>query len=102
MRLSQCRTALVVNSNWSSERNYYETLYRILAKMPHVKILAFSIQAENGFMARMMRAGALGYILKGSDSEELSGIIRRTAGSLSAERVDASSPSFQSQIFSQS
>jgi DNA-binding NarL/FixJ family response regulator len=32
----------------------------------------------------MMRAGALGYILKGCDSEELADAIRRAAGSQSA------------------
>jgi DNA-binding NarL/FixJ family response regulator len=31
-------------------------------------------------MANMMRAGAMGYILKGCDSEELFDTVRRTAG----------------------
>jgi LuxR family maltose regulon positive regulatory protein len=57
-----------------------EATSRILAEMPEMKILALSIQAEDGFMASMIRAGAAGYILKGSDSEKLFGIIRRTAG----------------------
>ena len=58
-----------------------EATSRILAEMPAMKILALSIYADDGFMANMMRAGALGYILKGCDSEELSGAIRRTVGS---------------------
>lgn len=57
-----------------------EATSRILAETPEMKILALSIQAEDGFMASMIRAGATGYILKGSDSEKLFGIIRRTAG----------------------
>jgi DNA-binding NarL/FixJ family response regulator len=57
-----------------------EATGRILAEMPDMKILALSIYADDGFMASMMRAGALGYILKGCDSEELSGAIRRVAG----------------------
>jgi DNA-binding NarL/FixJ family response regulator len=57
-----------------------EATSRILAEMPKMKVLALSIQAEDGFMASMIRAGATGYILKGSDSEKLFGIIRRTAG----------------------
>jgi DNA-binding NarL/FixJ family response regulator len=57
-----------------------EATSRILAEMPEMKVLALSIQAEDGFMASMIRAGATGYILKGSDSEKLFGIIRRTAG----------------------
>jgi DNA-binding NarL/FixJ family response regulator len=58
-----------------------EATRQILAEMPGVRILALSFQAEDGFMARMIRAGAQGYILKGCDSEELLSIIRRTAGS---------------------
>ena len=56
-----------------------EATSRILAEMPGMKILALSIYADDGFMASMMRAGALGYILKGCDIEELSNTIRRTA-----------------------
>jgi len=58
-----------------------ETTSRILSEMPGMKILALSIYADDGFMANMMRAGALGYILKGCDTEELSDTIRRVAGS---------------------
>ncbi len=61
-----------------------EATSRILAEMPGMKILALSIYDDEGFMAGMMSAGALGYILKGCDSTELSDIIRRTAGSRSA------------------
>ena len=58
-----------------------EATIRILAELPTTKILALSIQADDGFMSSMLRAGAAGYVLKGSDSEKLFGIIRRTAGS---------------------
>ena len=58
-----------------------EATRRILAEMPDVKILALSIYADDGFMDGIMLAGAKGYILKGCDSEELSDIIRETAGS---------------------
>ena len=56
-----------------------EATSRILAEMPGMKILALSIYADDGFMANMMHAGALGYILKGCDSEELYGAIRKAA-----------------------
>jgi len=56
-----------------------EATSRILAEMPGMKILALSIYADDGFMASMMQAGALGYILKGCDSDELSGAIRQVA-----------------------
>ncbi len=61
-----------------------EATSRILAEMPGMKILALSIYDDDEFMASMMRAGALGYILKGCDSDELSAAIRRTAGPRSA------------------
>jgi two-component system response regulator DegU len=57
-----------------------EATHRILAEMPGMKILALSIYDDDGFMTNMMRAGALGYILKGCDSEELLNIISRFAG----------------------
>ena len=50
-----------------------EATSRILAEMPGMKILALSIYADDEFMASMMRAGALGYILKGL---RLQGIVR--------------------------
>jgi two-component system response regulator NreC len=61
-----------------------ETTSRILSEMPGMKILALSIYANDEFMANMIRAGALGYILKGCDSEELFDSIRRIAGSQNA------------------
>ncbi len=58
-----------------------EATSRILAEMPGMKILALSIYATDEFMTNMMQAGALGYILKGCESDELSGAIRSAAGS---------------------
>jgi DNA-binding NarL/FixJ family response regulator len=58
-----------------------ETTSRILAEMPSMKILGMSIYDDDGFMANMLRTGALGYILKGCDSVELSNAIRRIVGS---------------------
>jgi two-component system, NarL family, response regulator NreC len=62
-----------------------EATRRILAEMPGMKILALSMYSDDGFMSGMHRAGALGYILKGSDFDELSGAIRRVAGSGDSE-----------------
>ena len=61
--------------------NGAEATSRILAELPAMKILALSIYANDEFMTSMMRAGALGYILKGCDSTELCDIIRRAIGS---------------------
>ena len=48
-----------------------EATRRILAEMPGVKILALSMYSDDGFTAGVMKAGALGYILKGCDFDEL-------------------------------
>ena len=58
-----------------------EATRQIHVEMPGMKILALSIYADDSFMENMMSAGALGYILKGCDSEELCDAIRRTVGS---------------------
>jgi DNA-binding NarL/FixJ family response regulator len=58
-----------------------EATRRILSEMPNMKILALSIYDDEEFMAGMMRAGALGYILKGCDSEDLCAAIRKAADS---------------------
>ncbi len=60
-----------------------EAAGRIHAEMPGMNILALTIYADDGFMASMMRAGALGYILKGCEPEELFDTIRRAVGSRS-------------------
>ncbi len=60
--------------------NGAEATRRILAEMPGMKILALSIYADEEFMAGMMHAGALGFILKGCDSEDLCAAIRKAAG----------------------
>jgi DNA-binding NarL/FixJ family response regulator len=58
-----------------------EATRRILTEMPSMKILALSIYTDDEYMAGMIGAGALGYILKGCEPEDLCAAIRRTAGS---------------------
>ena len=54
-----------------------EATRQILAKKNGIKILALSIYPDESFKSDMLRSGALGYILKGCDFEELSGAIRK-------------------------
>jgi len=58
-----------------------EATRSILAEMPGMRILALSMYSGDGFNSGMMCAGALGFILKGGDFEELTGAIRKAAGS---------------------
>ena len=58
-----------------------EATRQIHAKMPGVKILALSMYSDDSIISSMMRAGAVGYIMKGGDSEEMYKAIRRVVGS---------------------
>lgn len=61
-----------------------EATRRIMAEMPGMKILALSMYSSDGFLSRMMNAGALGYFMKGNDFQELSGAIRKAMGTKSS------------------
>ncbi len=54
-----------------------EATGKIIAELPGMKIWALSIYADDGFVSSMIRAGALGYILKGCEPEELFAAIRK-------------------------
>ncbi len=58
-----------------------EATGKILAELPGMRIWALSIYADDGFVSRMIRAGALGYILKGCEPEDLFTAIRRVQAS---------------------
>jgi len=57
-----------------------EATRRIVTEMPDIKILALSMYSSDGFLTRMMGAGALGYFMKGDDFKELSEAIRKAMG----------------------
>lgn len=57
-----------------------EATRRILAELPGVRVLALSMYGNGNIISEMMQAGASGYILKGSDFEEISAAIRNAAG----------------------
>ena len=57
-----------------------EATRRILAEKPGMKILALSMSSDGNSVSGMMRAGALGYVVKGDDLDELVGFIRKTTG----------------------
>ena len=53
-----------------------EATRQIHAKMPGIKILALSMYSDKSFISGMMRAGAVGFITKGDDYEEMCKTIR--------------------------
>lgn len=53
------------------ELNGVEATRLILAELPQVRIVALSMYADRRFVAEILRAGALGYVLKDGAFEEL-------------------------------
>lgn len=58
------------------ELNGVEATRLILAELPAVRIVALSMYADRRFVAEILRAGALGYVLKDGAFEELALAIR--------------------------
>jgi DNA-binding NarL/FixJ family response regulator len=56
-----------------------ETTERITKDCPKVRILALTMHEERGYVSRLLRAGAAGYLLKRSASAELVRAIRAVA-----------------------
>ncbi len=59
--------------------NGIEATRQIIARTPHVKVLALSIHSDKQFVVGMLSAGASGYLLKDSGFGELTDAIRIVA-----------------------
>lgn len=57
-----------------------DALKQIKSEWPDMKVLAFSVDPEEHYALRALRAGAAGYITKSSPPEVLLAAIRRVAG----------------------
>lgn len=58
---------------------FMETLERLRATYPTLKVLVLSAHAEEQYARRLLRAGVAGYITKNHTAEELVGAVRRVA-----------------------
>ncbi len=58
------------------DMNGIEAARQILAQNPAIKVLALSMHSDQRFVARMLQAGAVGYLIKDSAIEEVSAAIR--------------------------
>jgi DNA-binding NarL/FixJ family response regulator len=56
--------------------NGIEATARIISEMPGSRILALSMYADRGFLIKMLKAGAKGYLLKDCASDELINAIK--------------------------
>jgi DNA-binding NarL/FixJ family response regulator len=59
--------------------NGVEATRQIVSEYPDIKIIALSMHFSRTFVLNMLKAGALGYILKGDSSEELIRGVRTAA-----------------------
>jgi two-component system, NarL family, invasion response regulator UvrY len=50
----------------------FETCILLTQKYPRIKILAFSMHSEEAMILKMIRSGAMGYLLKSADAAEMS------------------------------
>jgi DNA-binding NarL/FixJ family response regulator len=53
-----------------------EAVRRSSTEFPHIPILVVSMHADEGYVHQALAAGAAGYLLKGSDKEELETAVR--------------------------
>ena len=60
--------------------NGIEATKQIISEYPNIKIIALSMHFSRIFVLNMLKAGALGYILKGDSSEELIEGVRTVSG----------------------
>jgi two-component system, NarL family, invasion response regulator UvrY len=49
----------------------FDTCVSLIEKYPDIKILAFSMHSEEATVQKMIRCGAMGYLLKSADAEEM-------------------------------
>jgi DNA-binding NarL/FixJ family response regulator len=60
--------------------NGVEATRQIVTQFPQIKVIALSMHFSKIFVLNMLKAGALGYILKGDSSEELIKGVRTVSG----------------------
>ena len=57
------------------EVNGLEATRRLRVKLPNIKVLALSMNADRRYVSAMLEAGAVGYVLKNAASDELLGAL---------------------------
>jgi DNA-binding NarL/FixJ family response regulator len=65
------RPDLVIMDISMPDLNGIEATSRILAELSGLRVLALSMHSDRGFLIKMLKAGASGYLLKDCASEEL-------------------------------
>jgi len=77
--MKQRQPNLVLTDIAMPNLNGIETAARIVKDFPHVKVIILSMHANEEYVARALRAGASGYLLKNAATAELEVAVRAVA-----------------------
>jgi DNA-binding NarL/FixJ family response regulator len=78
-RAQELKPDVVVMDMSMPEMNGAEATERLKQECPEVKVLALTVYEDNGYLRKMIEAGASGYVLKRVVTEELVRAIRTVA-----------------------
>ncbi len=76
------RPEIVVMDISMPELNGIDATRRLVAELPNIKVIGLSMHSDRRYVVAMFEAGAVGYLLKNSASEELMQAVRAVAGDL--------------------
>lgn len=76
--LAQCPQVLVLDLNLGGESGL-EAIPRLRSESPDTQIVVLTMQENPAFARAALRAGALGYVLKDADDDELMGAVEAAA-----------------------
>jgi DNA-binding NarL/FixJ family response regulator len=79
---AQLRPEVVVMDISMPDLNGIDATRKLLAKHPGIKVVGLSMNADRRYVTAMFAAGAVGYLVKSSASEELIQAIRAVAANL--------------------
>jgi DNA-binding NarL/FixJ family response regulator len=75
----QVKPDIVLTDVAMPELNGIEATRRLLASLPHSRVIALSMHKDSVYVREVLRAGARGYLLKDSGAEDLVRAIRAVA-----------------------
>src|SRR6476646_9223396 len=78
-RAEELRPDIVVMDVAMPELNGIEATRRLLASLPHTRVIALSMHKDSVYVRETLRAGARGYLLKDSPAGDLVTAVRAVA-----------------------
>lgn len=69
--LKTTKTDIVLVDIKMPDMDGIEATTQVLNKYPHIKVLALTMHGDEAYIESMLNAGAMGYMLKSSESEDL-------------------------------